>query len=290
VALLFGLVLLGLAGGAASVSDGINCSVGLPPLIAEVADVSYAGDGDQKRALDLYYDRTYTDLPRPIAVFVHGGVWAMGDRQDGANVGRALSQAGAVAAVLSYRLAPANPHPAQIEDVAKAVAYLVHQTEVRADSNRVFLIGHSAGAQLVSLLALDPRWLQAEGIDPKVVAGVAALSGIFDLEAPFGDPGQDTGKAYVERVFGPQGPIWRDASPIHHLAGADTTRPFLLVMAERDYAGIRTQTETMHAALAQAHVPVELADIPGRDHYELVSAIGSPSDSLTALLGRFLAR
>jgi len=207
------------------------------------------------------------------------------------NVGRALAEAGAVGAVLSYRLAPAHRHPAQIEDVATAVAYLVRNAaELGADSSRVFLVGHSAGGQLVSLLALDPRWLTAEGIDPKVIAGVAALSGIFDLEAPFGDPGQDTGKDYVERVFGPQGPTWRDASPIHHVAGADTTRPFLLVMAERDYAGIRTQTETMHTALAAAHVPVELADIPGRDHYELVSAIGSEGDSTTALLRRFIAR
>lgn len=259
-------------------------------MIRELPERAYGPD--PKQALDLYLpapDSTGASRP-PIAIFVHGGVWAMGDRTQGANVGRALSQAGAVTAVLSYRLAPAHPHPAQIEDVAKAVAYLVHQRDARADSNRVFLIGHSAGGQLVSLLALDPSWLTAEGIDPKVIAGVAALSGIFDLDSPFGDPGQDTGKDYVERVFGPPGPTWRAASPIAHLAGADTTRPFLLVMAERDYAGIRTQTETMRAALTAAHVPVELADVPGRDHYELVNAIGSEGDSLTVLLRRFIAR
>lgn len=276
MALLFGFVLLGLAGG---------------EVIRELPDRTYGFD--PKQALDLYLpaaDSTGAGRP-PIAIFVHGGVWAMGDRKEGANVGRALSKAGAVAAVLSYRLAPAHPHPAQIEDVAKAVASLVRDAAtLHADSSRVFLVGHSAGAQLVSLLALDPRWLAAEGLDPKVIAGVAALSGIFDLKAPFGDPGQDTGKDYVERVFGPQGPIWHDASPIRHVAGADTTRPFLLVMAERDYAGIRTQTETMHAALIATNVPVEIADIPGRDHYELVSAIGSPDDSLTALLRRFIAR
>jgi len=260
-------------------------------VIRELPDRTYGFD--PKQALDLYLpapDSTGAGRP-PIAVFVHGGVWAMGDRKEGANVGRALAEAGSVAAVLSYRLAPAHPHPAQIEDVAKAVASLVRDAAaIHADSSRVFLVGHSAGAQLVSLLALDPRWLAAEGLQPKVIAGVAALSGIFDLEAPFGDPGQDTGKDYVERVFGPPGPVWRDASPIHHLAGAGTTRPFLLVMAERDYAGIRAQVETMRAALAGAHVPVEIADIPGRDHYELVSAIGSEGDSLTALLRRFIAR
>ena len=94
----------------------------------------------------------------------------------------------------------------------------------------------------------------------------------------------------ARRVFGPPGVAWRDASPINHLSQADTTRPFLLVMGERDYAGIRTQTETMRAALADHHIPVEVVDIPGRDHYELVSAIGSPGDSLTGILGRFLAR
>jgi acetyl esterase/lipase len=274
--MLFGLVLLGIAGG---------------EMIRELPDRAYGPD--PKQALDLYVpalDSTGAGRP-PIAVFVHGGVWAMGDRKEGANVGRALAESGSVAAVVSYRLAPEHLHPAQIEDVAAAVAYLVRNaSEVGADSNRVYLIGHSAGGQLVSLLALDPRWLAPHGVDRRVIAGVAALSGIFDLEAPFGDPGQDTGKDYVERVFGSQGPIWHDASPIHHLAGADTTRPFLLVMAERDYHGIRAQAETMRAALTQSHVPVELADIPGRDHYELVSAIGSEGDSLTVLLRRFLAR
>jgi acetyl esterase/lipase len=215
----------------------------------------------------------------------------MGDKREFENVGTALAEVGCMSAVVNYRLAPTHQHPAQIEDVAAAVSYVVSSAvELGADPQRIFLIGHSAGAQLVTLLTLDPRWLAPHGLDRRVIAGVAALSGIFDLEAPFGDPGQDTGKDYVERVFGPPGAIWREASPIRHLANPDTTLPFLLVKAEHDYAGIRTQTDTMHAALAAAHVPVELADIPGRGHDELVSAIGKPGDSLTTLLARFITR
>jgi acetyl esterase/lipase len=254
-----------------------------------VPDLSYTGVSDPRRALDLYYEPSL--VRHPIAVFVHGGVWAMGDKQEFANIGTALAESGAVVAVVNYRLAPAQRHPAQIEDVAAAVAYLATKAdEISGDPARCFLIGHSAGAQLVSLLALDPRWLGAHGLDRRRIAGVAALSGIFDLEAPFGDPGQDTGKDYVERVFGPQGPTWRDASPIHHLAPADSSPPFLLVAAERDYAGIRTQTSTMLAALRATRIPVAMVDIPGRDHYELVSAIGSPGDSLTTRLREFVGR
>jgi acetyl esterase/lipase len=272
-------------------------------MIRELPDRAYVAPGDPKQALDLFLpvepdsagqgvgQSGVAGSGRPIAVFVHGGVWAMGDRKGYAQVGRALAAGGAVAAVLSYRLAPAHPHPAQIEDVAAAVAWLSnHAREHGADPRRIVLIGHSAGAQLVSLLALDPRWLVAHGLDRGAIAGVASLSGIYDLSASFGDPGQDTGKDYLERVFGPPGPVWRDASPIHHLAPGDSTPPFLLAVAERDYAGIRTQTETMLAALRATRIPVEYHDLPARDHDELIWKIGSEGDSLTTLLREFIAR
>jgi acetyl esterase/lipase len=267
-----------------------------PVTGGEVLDLAYAPGDDPKQRLDLFLPAAPADrraTPAPVAVFVHGGVWAMGDRKEHANVGRAFAAMGCLAAVMSYRLAPAAMHPAQIEDVASAVNWLVaHAAEHGGDPCHILLAGHSAGAHLVMLLAWDPSWWQARDGEGLPLAGLAALSGIFDLAAPFGDVGQDTGKDYVARVFGPDTARWRDASPLMHLATAPAPilrPPVLLVMAEHDYPGIRTQTAHLAGALRAAGGEPVVADIPDRGHDELVARIGSDGDPTTAALSRWVA-
>jgi len=257
------------------------------------------GSTHPKQTLDLYIpvradsSRGTSGEPSsrwPVALFVHGGVWAMGGREEFANVGEALAARGILTAVMSYRLAPAAKHPAQIEDVASAVAWLMGHVAVHGgDPQRIVLTGHSAGAHLVALLALDDRWLRRHPKTREAIAGVVALSGIYDLEMPFGDPGQDTGKAYVQRVFGPRGPAWREASPVRHLAPPRPNLPLLLVMAERDYAGIRAQTLMMETAMHKAGwEPRPLVDVPDRDHDDLISRIGTIGDPTTAAIVKFV--
>jgi acetyl esterase/lipase len=262
--------------------------------VARRADISYVeGSADPKQALDLYvpYLKPEDDAgeasPWPVALFVHGGVWAMGDRADFANVGEALASHGILTAVMSYRLAPAAKHPAQIEDVASAVAWLAAHAVEHGGEGGIHLIGHSAGAHLVELLALDGRWLAAHGLRLGQIASLVGLSGIYDLEQPFGDPGQDTGREYVERVFGPLGDTWREASPVRHL-GAPGPGRVLLVMAEHDYTGIRAQTRMFDAAMRKAGGHPRITEIAGRDHYDLVGQIGTAGDPTTEPIARFV--
>jgi acetyl esterase/lipase len=267
-----------------------------------LAGIPYvAASADPNQTLDLHipvrpagpdsFPGTIDETSRwPVLVFVHGGVWALGVRDEFANVGEALAARGILTAVLSYRLAPAAKHPAQIEDVASAVAWLTtHAAEYRGDAQRIVLMGQSAGAHLVTLLALEPRWLAAHRLGRERVGGVIAISGIYDLEEPFGDPGQDTGKDYVERVFGPRGPVWREASPVRHLAPPRPDLPLLLVMAEHDYSGIRDQTLKMEAAMGKAGWnPRPVVDVADREHDELVSRIGTAGDPATATIAGFV--
>jgi len=262
--------------------------------LTELLDLPYAESEDPKQRLDLFLP----DAPRsgrrvppvPVVVFVHGGVWAMGDRKEHANVGRAFAGMGCLGVVMSYRLAPAAMHPAQIEDLARAVDWLTaNASDHGGDPGAILLAGHSAGAHMVTLFAWDARWWHAHGEGAPPVAGLAALSGIFDLGAPFGDLGQDTGKDYVARVFGPDSRAWRDASPLTYLAeGPIQSGPFLLAMAEHDYPGIRTQTTQILGALRAAGVEPIVADVPERGHDELVARIGTSGDPMTAVLRRWV--
>ena len=151
--------------------------------------VSYdpAAPDDPKRQLDLY-------LPAgrdfPIVVFVHGGGWAWGDRTQsfgGAdiyrNIGRFLASRGVGAAVIGYRLLWPVDWQSQVGDVARAVAWVQgHAAEHGGRADRIFLMGHSAGAQLAARVAVDPVWLAQERGTLAGICGVVAVSGAgYDL-------------------------------------------------------------------------------------------------------------
>ena len=130
-------------------------------------DIPYVRPADPKGArrqtLDLYLPAGLKTKP-PLVIFVHGGFWTLSD--DEYRIGPAFADAlvpnGIAVALVRYRLAPTYTHPAQAQDVAAAVAYLAREANRHGyDAKRIFLAGHSAGAHLVALVALDPTYLGA---------------------------------------------------------------------------------------------------------------------------------
>src|SRR6185295_8639815 len=135
-----------------------------------------------KRQLDLFLPSA-PDFAT--VVFMHGGGWTTGDRMltsGGAdvyrNVGRFLAARGFASAVISYRLLFDVDWRGQAEDVARAVAFVQKSIGARGARPRaVFLMGHSAGAQLATRIALEAEWLTRAGGDPSGICGVVAASG-----------------------------------------------------------------------------------------------------------------
>jgi acetyl esterase/lipase len=188
-----------------------------------------------------------------------------------------MAKEGIVTVILSYRLAPKHPHPAQIDDVAAAFAWTKrHIADYGGDTNRVFVAGHSAGAHLVSLLTLHDRYLARHGLSTKDIRGVVALSGVYDL-------------TLFDRqsvVFGDDTNVRREASPqffVH--AGAP---PFLVSYCEWDYPTLPAQARRFHAALVRAGVSAELFFTPRDNHiYEMISMTYDDDGTTKAVL-RFL--
>ncbi len=228
-----------------------------------------------KHKLDVYLPKGRTNAP--VLFFIHGGAWKTGDRSLYSPVGNRYARAGLVTVVPSYRLAPKHPHPAQIEDVAAAFAWAIgHVTEMGGDTNRIYLEGHSAGAHLVALLALDPRYLAAHGLAPRCIRGVLAFSGAYDLTI---GEGQDS-------VFGSDPEARRQASPLYHVkAGAP---PFLVSYCEWDYFTLPAQARNFHRALQQAGVRSELLYVPGQSHISEMLAIANDKDPLVLAALRFM--
>jgi acetyl esterase/lipase len=256
-------------------------------------DIAYyggAGFDDGKHRLDLYVPDG--SGPHPVVVFVHGGGWIFGDRHWFADVyeklGRRLASHGIVAAVISYRLAPRFKHPVQIEDVARAVSWVLHHAgEHGGDPGRVFLMGHSAGAQLVALVATDPRWLRAQGSDPGQIAGVVAVSGPYDV-AHCGRSTLLCGLPMIIPTFGPNPAVWRDASPAQHLRDAPAP-PFLVAYADADPSLLRDDGRHFVKALQDARVPAVELEVPWRDHFTDITDWGLPGDPLAEATLSFVA-
>ncbi len=247
-----------------------------PPRTMLAVSYDPAAPDDPKRQLDLY-------LPAgrdfPFVVFVHGGGWAWGDRTQrfgGAdvyrNIGRFLADRGIGAAVIGYRLVWPLDWQSQVGDVARAVAWVqAHAAEYGGRADRVFLMGHSAGAQLAARVATDPAWLAREHGDPAGIRGVVAVSGagydLGDIET-YRD-GFDP-LYFAERFGGSRldGDWWHDASVLPWLDAGDP--PFLVVNATGEAAGLRRQSALLDAALRKAGIPTTRVVVRGSSHERII--------------------
>nr|MBA3447647.1 alpha/beta hydrolase [Pseudaminobacter sp.] len=142
-------------------------------------DVGYGPLDRQK--LDVYAPASDARADGVI-VFFYGGSWNSGRKEDYAFAAKALATRGYVTIVFDYRLVPAIRYPAFVEDGAKAVAW-AHRNAGKygGDTDRLFVLGHSAGAYNAMMVTLAPEFLTAEGLSPAVIRAGAGLSGPYDF-------------------------------------------------------------------------------------------------------------
>ena len=248
----------------------------LAPATRVLQDIQYfTGPGSDPRfhSLDLYLPEGRSNVP--LMFFVHGGGWRGGEKSQEGRVrfmDLLLSRGMAVASI-NHRLSPAAKHPAHIQDVAQAFAW-IHENAARygIDVDNIFVTGQATGGHLVSLLALDPRYLQTKGLSAKNIKGVISLSGVYDLEN-FWEPGVEPARA--EQAFGKDRRILRDASPVQKVssAGPDTP-PFLIAYPNNELFGFEEQSKTFYTLLLNHDLVARLTAIPARDHYDVLTAVG----------------
>jgi acetyl esterase/lipase len=199
----------------------------------------------------------------PVVVFIYGGSWDSGSRDMYRFVGAPLAAAGVVCMVPDYRVYPEVRFPAFMEDAAAAVAWArAHAAEHGGDPNRMLLMGHSAGAHIAVLLALDRRFLGRVGVVPgHDLRGVIGLAGPYDF-LPLTDP-------TVQAIFGPEAD-WPAGQPITYVApGAP---PMLLATGDSDRTVRPGNTTRLAARLREAGNAVEERLYPGVSHVEIIGA------------------
>jgi acetyl esterase/lipase len=218
-----------------------------------------------RQRLDLYAPREPA-APRPVIVFIHGGSWRNGDRRDYNFLGAALAAQGFLAALPNYRLVPEVRFPSFIEDCAAAVRWVQdHAAEHGGDSQRLVLVGHSAGAYNALMLALDARFLRDAGVEAMRVRGAIGLAGPYDF-LPFDvtSTQEAFGQAPEAALTQPVRFARADAPPLLLLWGADDT-----TVGPRNIA-------SLEAAMRAAGGQVESKIYPGVDHVEILLALSRP--------------
>ena len=217
----------------------------------------------ERQGLDVYAPEAARDAP--VIVFWYGGAWVEGSKDDYRFVGAALAESGYVAVVADYRLYPAVRFPLFVQDGALAVRWAGdHVRDYGGDPRRLFVAGHSAGAHLAAMLAVQPRWLQEAGVDAGAIRGLIGLSGPYALEPNTAELSAIFAAPFAARDWQPAA----QASP--------SARPALLLHGGDDDVVSPGQAEAMAAALRAAGVPVELEIYPGRGHADLVAALSAP--------------
>jgi acetyl esterase/lipase len=229
--------------------------------------------------LDVYIPR-HPAARRPIALFIYGGSWESGEKAMYAFVGRVLAGRGIVAVVADYRVYPQATYPEFLQDNAQAAAFAKkHAAEWGADPARFYLIGHSAGAYNVAMLALDKRWLAAVGLDPKQdLAGVIGLSGPYDF-LPLRDE-------TLKIIFGP--PETRPATQPIAYASADAP-PLFLAAGTGDKVVDPGNTTRLAAAVQAKGGEVESHLYPDVGHVGVLIAMSPVFRSKAPILDQMLS-
>jgi arylformamidase len=252
---------------------------------------------------DIVYDKSakdtqYTSLDvyvadpvepaSPVMVWVHGGGLRMGDKASSKDLASKpeyfTSKLGFILVSLNYRLIPEGLYPTNVQDVADALAWVQNNiADFGGDPQQIFLLGHSAGAQLVAQVSTDESFLHKAGKDLSLLKGVIAIEGGYGVIGADGD---------TKRLQGDYGPQWQKALAAANVKAGKGTPPFLLLHVK---GGSPTVADSEYQALGFAKALEAAgvrADVVSLDHVEHFGAnekLGVPGDITTVSLERFLA-
>ena len=271
----------------------------------------YTGPGADPRLhnLDLYLPEGKTNFP--MLFFIHGGGWRVGDKVYPGldNIVNLCIDMGMGVVSVNYRLSPAIKHPVHVEDVARAFAWLYENgSRYGANRDQIFVSGGSAGGHLAALVSLDPRYLEAHGLSPKIIRGVMPLSGAYDMAHLYTvgrSPGAVTsqtlptagnsveGDLYemIKQSFGTDYDLLKSASPAQYVGTmGPETPPFLVAYVEDDMWGFDEQAIKLYGLFMKHKIPVELVQQPGRIHSTKTTGIGHYTTGADDVLGPAMVR
>jgi arylformamidase len=260
------------------------------------SNIPYIEQGNERHVLDVYAPAGAKGLP--VVFWIHGGGWQGGDKTDVQIKPKIFAEKGFVFVSANYRLLPKVDMTVLTQDVAKAFGW-VHKNIANhgGDPQRIFVMGHSAGAQLAALLCIDDRYLKAEGVPFSVLKGCVPVDGdTYDIPAiittaemrqlAHGFPQPEYGH---RAKFGNDPKKHIDFSAVTHVAKGKNIPPFLILHVS-GHPDVSAQARRLGQVLEKAEIPVTVFGVRESTHNKLNADLGLPEDPATKELLKFVDR
>ncbi len=262
----------------------------------KIANVPFLDGGHERHLLDIYTPEKPTDKKLPVMFWIHGGGWQAGNKDDVALKPQVLTERGFVFVSTNYRLLPEVTMDVLIRDVAASFGWM-HRNIAKygGDPNRIYVGGHSAGAQLAAIICTDDRYLKEQGVSFEVLRGCVPVDGdTYDIskiimtaehrQALYG------GKMFTfghRQKFGNDPEKHVDFSAVTHVAKDKHIPPFLLLYFTGN-PDTRAQANRLGEVLKAADIPVTVFGKGNTNHSQLNNDLGKPDDPATKAFLEFL--
>lgn len=232
-------------------------------------NINYAGNTEIKNTLNIFYKNDGI-ANKPVLIFIHGGSWSSGKKETYWWLGRNFAKKGVVTVIINYPLAPNAEYIKMAEDCALAVKWVQENIKTyQASSDKIFLMGHSAGAHLGELINADPQYFKKVGINNPIKGIILNDPFGLDLYEYLTTAEKDDFYYDFIRTFTTKPEVWKLASPINYVN--NIKNPHLLFYGGKTYGAIRVQTPRLYEELKANYIPVEIKEIKGKSHVPMIS-------------------
>src|SRR5712692_1753884 len=259
-------------------------------------DIPYADPAHERQVLDVYSPQDAKNLP--VVFWIHGGGWQTGDKTSVQIKPKVFVDKGFVFVSTNYRILPSVDMATIVHDIAKSIHWVHdHIAEHGGDPTRLFIMGHSAGAQLAALICTDDRYLKAEGLSLAITKGCVSVDGdTYDVPAIIETAetrrrvhGLPQAKFGHREKFGNDPAKHRDFSAVTHVAKDKGIPPFLILHVA-EHPDTSAQAQRLGNALKDAGVPVMVFGAKETTHNKINADLGLPDDPATKALFEFLGK
>jgi len=222
---------------------------------------------DPKQRLDVYLagGKAGNNEGSPVFIFLHGGGFREGDKEDYGYVASSFSPNGVVTVVPSYRWAPEHRYPAQVEDTQNILSWVYNNiSRFSGDPEQIYIGGHSAGAILSAFVSANNSWTEKCGLPKNVVKGCVPISGRYDFRKRIAD------------YYLPNSSLAVEASPMFNIL--DPTQTIVAVgSAEKD--AVESSTEFVGELRKKGGVASVLS-LEGMNHVDTVMTLKDQNGKL----------
>ena len=263
------------------------------PILEELSDlnreeylnIQYGEDSLQN--LSIYHLKG--NERRPVIFYIHGGGWNAemfpNQNYNSRYATPTWVKLGYTVVAINYRLAPKDMYPAQIDDCARALKWVIdHIQDYGGNPDKIAIAGESSGGHLSALLATGTRWHKKYSIDIEKVKCWISMAGILDftLEENYYHPWMSQMmdaflRSYDQKI---------DASPVMNVTGDEP--PSLIIHGGDDWLVPKTNSVALYNKLKEKGAESELHILSGYWHCNTIVSYGEEKDEVTKVVNRFL--